>query len=195
MHHYLRAPWVWFKGIPYSVFLCLFIVSSLTCVFALRSNNENMIILRNQLYTADKDNGDVNGALNKLRGYVYSHMNTDLSSGGNSIKPPIQLEYTYQRLESAAQAAANNSDLYTDAENYCQAQIPASVSISGSGRISCVQNYIMTHGGQSAAAIPAGLYEFDFASPTWSPDLAGWSMLASVLFFVIFAIKFLAARF
>lgn len=154
-----------------------------------------MIILRNQLYTADKNNGDVSGALNKLRQYVYSHMNTDLSSGGNSIKPPIQLEYTYQRLESAAQASANNSGLYTEAENSCQAQIPASVSISGSGRISCVQNYIMTHGGQAAAAIPAGLYEFDFASPTWSPDLAGWGMLASVLFFAIFAIKFLASRF
>jgi hypothetical protein len=195
MHHYLHSLRIWFKNIPSSVFLCLFIISSLTCVFALRGNNESMIILRNQLYTADKNNGDVNGALNKLRKYVYSHMNTDLSSGGNSIKPPIQLEYTYQRLESGAQAAANNSGLYTEAENYCQAQIPASVSISGSGRISCVQNYIMTHGGQAAAAIPAGLYEFDFASPTWSPDLAGWSMLASVLFFAIFAVKFLASRF
>lgn len=195
MHRYIHHTWVWFKQIPYSVFLCLFIISSLTCIFALRGNNETMIILRNQLYTADKNNGDVNGSLNKLRQYVYSHMNTDLSSGGNSIKPPIQLEYTYQRLESAAQSSANNNSLYTEAENYCQAQIPASVSISGSGRISCVQNYIMSHGGKAAASIPPAIYEFDFVSPTWSPDLAGWSMVASVLFLAIFAVKFLAARF
>jgi len=154
-----------------------------------------MIILRNQLYTADKSSGDVNGALNRLREDVYSHMNTSLASGGNAIKPPIQLEYTYERLESAAQSSANNSGLYTEAENTCQAQIPASVSVSGRGRISCVQDYILSHGGQPAAAIPPALYEFDFLSPAWSPDLAGWTMLAAAIFFVIFIIKFLVARF
>lgn len=154
-----------------------------------------MIILRNQVYATDQSGGDVSTALNNLREFVYSHMNTNLSSGGNAIKPSIQLKYTYERLESAAQQQANNAGLYTDAENYCQAQIPASVSVSGRGRISCVQDYILSHGGQQAASIPAALYEFDFASPSWSPDLAGWSMVASGLFFVVFIIKFLRARF
>lgn len=165
--------------VPYQIYLSLFIVASITCIIALRHNNQTMIKLRSDVYSADQANTNIEGALDKLRAYVYAHMNTNLSSGGNTIKPPIQLKYTYERLVTAAQAAANNSGLYTDAENYCQAQIPASVSVSGRGRIDCVQNYILSHGGTAPATIPAGLYEFDFANPSWSPDLAGWSLVAT----------------
>lgn len=181
----------WLRRVPYQAFLAMFVIAGLICIFALRANNETMITLRNAVYSADKNNGNVEAALDKLRAYVYGHMNTNLSSGGNAIKPPIQLKYTYERLESAAQASANNAGLYTQAENYCQAQIPASVSISGRGRISCVQDYIMSHGGKAAAAIPAALYEFDFLSPAWSPDLAGWSLVAAILLFIAFVVSFL----
>jgi len=165
------------RKLSYRVFLGLFLLSAVVSIIALRANNEHMIGLRNNVYAADKSSGNVNVALNNLRNYVYAHMNTNLSSGGNAIKPPIQLKYTYERLESAAQAQANNTGLYTTAENYCQSVVPASVSISGSGRIGCVQDYISSHGGQAAAAIPVALYEFDFVSPAWSPDLAGWSLV------------------
>jgi hypothetical protein len=70
---------------------------------ALRHNNETMVKLRTAVYEADKNSGDVNTTLNKLRKYVYAHMNTDLSSGGNTIKPPIQLQHTYERLQAAEQ--------------------------------------------------------------------------------------------
>ena len=176
--------------LPYWVFLLLFILSGLISITSLRHNNQTMIKLRVAVYQADKDNADVNGALNNLRGYVYSHMNTDLSSSGNAIKTPIQLKYTYERLQSAAQAQTNNAILYTEAENYCQAQIPASVSISGRGRIGCVQDYILSHGGKAAPPVPVGLYEFDFASPSWSPDLAGWSLFATAVFFLAFTTSF-----
>ena len=54
----------------------------------------------------------------------------------------------------------------------------------------CVQNYVVNHGGaQTNANVPAGLYEFDFVSPTWSPDLAGWSLLATILLAIIFVIR------
>ncbi|MDB5161067.1 MAG: hypothetical protein JWO96_447 [Candidatus Saccharibacteria bacterium] len=153
-----------------------------------------MVKLRNDVYTADKAGGDVNVALNKLRAYVYGHMNTDLSSG-ISVKPPIQLPYTYERLLNQAQQSANNSSLYTEAENYCQALIPASVSVSGRGRIGCVQDYIMSHGGKQSTPIPAALYQFDFASPSWSPDLAGWSLVAALLSFIAFCASFLLTKF
>ena len=182
------------QHIPYGVFVALFLISSVVSITALRHNNEHMIVLRNTVYSADQTNGDVNKALNNLRNYVYAHMNTNLSSGGNTIKPPIQLKYAYERLESAAQAAANNSGLYTTAENYCQQQIPASVSISGRGRITCVQDYISSHGGSQAKTIPAALYEFDFLSPTWSPDLAGWSLVATGLFAVLSILGFITRQ-
>lgn len=180
-----------FSRVPYWVFLILFLLSASVSVYALRHNNTTMIKLREAVYAADKKGGDVNGALNDLRQYVYSHMNTNLSSGDNAIKPPIQLKYTYERLQAKAQEQANstNSSLYTEAENYCQAQIPANLSFSGRARVPCVQDYVTTHGAK-AQPIPAALYQFDFVSPTWSPDLAGWSLVVSVLLFLALVASF-----
>lgn len=183
---------VYLSKISYKVFLTLFLVSAMVSVFALRHNNETMIQLRNGVYAADKRGEGVEAALTELRTYVYGHMNTDLSSGGNAIKPPIQLKHTYERLALEADKKANKSQLYTEAENYCQAKIPASVS--GRARVPCVEEYIMGHGGQKAEPVPAGLYQFDFISPSWSPDLAGWSVIASILFFGLSAVTFLRQR-
>jgi hypothetical protein len=179
MRHRAYFPW-----------LVLFIISGLICIGALRHNNTTMINLRNDVYTADKNSGNVEAALDTLRSYVYGHMNTDLSTV-NGIKPPIQLKYTYDRLTQQAEQTANNSQLYTTAENYCQEQIPASVSISGRGRISCVTDYVLNHGGKAGAAVPAALYQFDFISPSWSPDLAGWSLVAAAFFGLMFVITVL----
>ncbi len=178
-----------FWNVPRYVFLVLFVASALTSVYALRSNNLTMVELRDKVYEVDKKNGDVNTALNDLRQYVYSHMNTDLSGGNNAIKPPIQLRYTYERLVVEANKEANDSGLYTEAANYCQARIPASVSISGRSRISCVQDYILSHGGNRAETIPTALYQFDFVSPTWSPDFAGWSLVLTAVLFLAFIAK------
>ncbi|HET6863700.1 MAG TPA: hypothetical protein VFH37_00640 [Candidatus Saccharimonadales bacterium] len=170
--------------------LYLFIVTAIVCVLALRQNNQTMIKLREAVYTADKNNGDVNSALNNLRAFVYAHMNTDLSSGGNNIKPPIQLKYTYQRLYDAQlnQVQSANQGLYTDAENYCQS---INHAYFGTTRVPCVQNYVINHGlKQASINIPAGLYEFDFVSPSWSPDLAGFSLILTLVFLTAFVIRF-----
>lgn len=177
---------------PSWVFLAFFLVSAVVSLSALRSNNQQMIKLREAVNTADKDNADVNTALNNLRAYVYAHMNTSLSSGGNAIKPPIQLKYTYQRLQAAEKTRVEsvNAQVYTDAQNYCQIQNPT--AFSGRTRVPCVTDYVTSHGGVQAKPIAAGLYQFDFISPAWSPDLAGWSVVLTVLLFVLFvAIIFL----
>ncbi|HEY9714708.1 MAG TPA: hypothetical protein V6C72_14670, partial [Chroococcales cyanobacterium] len=85
-----------------------------------------MAKLRDAVYTADKNDGDVTGALKALQVYVTNHMNTDLSSGNTSIYPPIQLKYTYDRLvqtesDQVAKANGQNSQIYTDAQHYCEA--------------------------------------------------------------------------
>lgn len=174
--------------------LYLFIITAIICVFALRHNNQTMVKLRQAVYTADKNNGDVNAALNKLRDYVYTHMNTDLSSGGNNIQPPIQLKYTYDRLYDAQlnQVQGSNQGLYTQAEDYCQS---INHAYFGTTRVPCVQNYVINHGlKQADINIPAGLYEFDFVSPTWSPDLAGFSLIAALIFLAAFLIKYLPPK-
>jgi len=184
MKHALPVIW----NISYKVWLGAFVISGVVCVAALRDNNQTMSQLRTAVYTADRDNGDVNTALNNLSGFVFSHMNTSLDSGSN-IRPPIQLKYTYQRLYDAQynQLQAENQKIYSDAKNAC----PGLNNGYDAARIACVQNYAVNHGVSGANVnIPAGLYEFDFVSPTWSPDLAGWGLVVSVIFFVLFVARF-----
>jgi hypothetical protein len=147
------------------------------CLVALRHNNEEMVRLRNAVYAADQNGGNVEDALRQLRQYVYGHMNTSLASGPNAVHPPIQLKYTYERLEQTQEAALGqgNSTLYQAAQSYCDGQ-----SDVGSDVIACIQQYAAQHGVQ-LAPIPAGLYEFDFVSARWSPDLAGWSLVLAAL--------------
>ena len=37
--------------------------------------------------------------------------------------------------------------------------------------------------------IPNSLFKFDFISPVWSPDMAGWSLLVAILGFIMFILK------
>ncbi len=173
----------------YKVFLGLFIISLVFSVWALRHNNLTMIKLRDVVYAADKNGSDVTTPLNNLRAYVYGHMNTNLASGGNAIKPPVQLKYTYEKLVQAEQARVDaiNSQIYTQAQLYCQAQ--NSTDFSGRNRVPCIQAYVSSHGGAKAKEIPTALYQFDFVSPTWTPDLAGWSLVATILLGLAFIVS------
>lgn len=173
--------------IPAKTWLCLFAATAVVCVISLRHNNQTMVKLRDQVYAADQNNGDVNGALNKLRGYVFAHMNTSLSTGTN-IKPPIQLKYTYQRLYDAQynDLQTANQKIYNDGKNAC----PGAANTYDPNRLACIENYAVNHGVSGANInIPAGLYEFDFVSPTWSPDLAGWTLLLSAFFLLALLLK------
>src|SRR5687767_6535414 len=97
----LHHLWTAIRPIKVWYLLVLLAVSTGIAVVALRNNNLTMVQLRSEVYQADEQNGDVEGALQRLRAYVHSHMNTDLSGGGNAVYPPIQLKYTYQRLKQA----------------------------------------------------------------------------------------------
>ena len=77
--------------------------------------------LKEAVYAADKDNGDVQGALKELQAHVTSHMNTNLSTGKTAVYPPIQLQYTYQRLVDAQMLSLlKGSNLYSEAQRYCE---------------------------------------------------------------------------
>jgi hypothetical protein len=171
------------------VLLIVAVVSSVVCVFSLRHNNFTALKLRDRVNQVDKDNGDIESALRQLREYVYSHMNTNLSSGPNAIKPPVQLKYRYERLLQAQQAkvSVQNSQIYSAAQAECEKQFPK--GLSGSGRIPCVTAYITSHG-VTQEPIDSSLYKFDFVSPTWTPDLAGWSLVVASLAFALFVIRF-----
>ena len=178
-----------FNGINLWVFFAIAIIAGGISVFALRANNLKAMELRDKVIQTDKDNGDVEGALRELREHMYSHMNSDLTSGSNSIQHPIQLKYRYERLVQAEQerASTESEAVYKDAQAHCEELFP--VGLSGSGRIPCITEYI-TSKGIEQKQIPDSLYKFNFVSPGWSPDLAGWSLLVAAVSFGLFVVRF-----
>lgn len=159
-----------------AILLIVILVSGALAVLSLRQNNLNMIKLREAVYVADKNGGNVEGALQNLRAHVHSHMNTDVSGGDNTINPPIQLKYTYERLAAAEKerVASINAKVYTDAQVTCERQNPT--SFSGGSRVPCIEAYVARNGVEERP-IADSLYKFDFVSPRWSPDNAGWSLV------------------
>jgi hypothetical protein len=51
----------------------------------------------------------------------------------------VQLKYTYERLvaKERGRAEANNQDLYNDAQQYCEANVPQ--GLSGGNRLPCIE--------------------------------------------------------
>ena len=185
LHHLLAK----LRRVSYWYFLVACIIFGASAVIALRQNNLNAIKLRDQVLATDQQNGDTETALKNLRVYVYSHMNTSLATS-STIYPPIQLKYRYERLVATekTRVANINGNLYNDAQKYCEQNFPQ--SFIGAGRLPCIQNYLDSHPNAKEQAVPDSLYKFDFASPVWSPDLAGWSLVAFGLFAFLFMVRF-----
>lgn len=170
-------------------FLIGFILASLLAIYGMRQNNLTALRIRDAVISADEKNGDVESALRELREFVHAHMNTQLASGPNAIRPPIQLKYRYERLVAAEKARVSeaNQKIYNEAQVICERQFPT--GLSGGGRVPCIEQYVTTNGVKEKP-IPDALYKFDFVSPVWSPDLAGWSWIAAGVFFILFLVRF-----
>src|SRR5688572_10769718 len=123
LHHYYR----YFRSVKSWYLLVLAVVFFGLGIYGLRQNNFEMIRLRDAVAVADKKNGDVEGALKNLREFVHSHMNTNLSSGNFAIKPPIQLQYRYERLAKveAEKVKTQNAQIKRQAEATCARKYPA----------------------------------------------------------------------
>ncbi|HMH30973.1 MAG TPA: hypothetical protein VK534_00670 [Methylomirabilota bacterium] len=194
---HLHHLWTKLKWLKPWYFLVIAVVFGAIAVYALRANNQQMIKLRQAVYSADKANTDVQTPLKALQSYVTTHMNTDLSAGHTGVYPPIQLKYTYDRLTATQQAqeasaSSANSQIYNDAQKACEAQ--NSHDVSGRNRVPCIQQYVQSHTAASTdlPKVPEALYKFSFVSPTWSPDLAGWSIVIASLSGLVFIVTFIA---
>jgi hypothetical protein len=189
----LHHLWTKLRPVSYWYFFVLFLVSGVVAVFAMRDNNIRSLELRNKVVEVDEANDDVEAALKELRVHIHSHMNAGLAVGEGSIRPPIQLKYRYERLVRAEKQRVSeiNEKVYTDAQIYCEQQIPTGTI---AGRVPCVQDYVSKNTVKEQP-IPDALYKFDFASPTWSPDLAGWSLVATGIFGLLTIFRFLLEKY
>lgn len=184
--------WNLFIAVQVWVYIVVAVVLTIGALVALRQNNQTMVTLRAAVYAADEKNSGTQEALSALQAYVTKHMNTSLTTGNTSVYPPIQLKYTYSRLvsEHGSATTAANQQIYTDAQRYCEGQ--NSTDVSGRNRVPCIEAYVTAHTPKSSTPIPDALYKFDFVSPQWSPDVAGWLVVFASLSWVLVILRFLS---
>src|SRR5690606_39702883 len=105
-----------------------------------------------------------------------------------SVYPPMQLKHTYERLlaKENEHVRAQNQSIYTEAQKHCERLYPD--SFSGGPRVPCIQEYVSDRGVE-IHEIPDSLYKFDFVSPRWSPDVAGWSLVITVILVLALVIR------
>lgn len=159
----------------------LLIICGFIAATFLRLNNVGMVERRKAVIAADADGNAamIQGRLYDLQRYVSSHMNANMGT--------IYLESQYKRdsqriIDQAGGDDNPNGNIYKKAQETCAPRF----SSYSQAYLQCTMNYLAQYSPAdnptSTVALPkADLYRHSFASPVWSPDFAGWSVLACVV--------------
>jgi hypothetical protein len=170
-------------------FLVLLILAVFIAATFLRLNNIGMVQRRAAVIAADKVGNESNTIqrLYDLQQYVSGHMNTDLGKG-------VYLQETYQRdsqlaLNQASGDQNPNGNIYKKAQEVCAPRF----SHYSTAYLQCTTGELSKYAAGSNLIDQVKLptpssYLHDFASPLWSPDFAGWSVIICItLVLIIFA--------
>lgn len=159
----------------------LLIICGFIAATFLRLNNVGMVQRRDAVIKADEagDPAAIQARLYDLQRYVASHMNASMGT--------IYLEHQYkhdgQRIIDAASSDSNpNGNIFKQAQESCAPRF----SSYSQAYLQCTVNYLSQF---SPAENPTtevkmpkpDLYRHSFSSPLWTPDFAGWSVLACLL--------------
>lgn len=176
----------------WQLIILLIIVGFVAATF-LRLNSIGMVQRREAVISADKqgDQDDIINRLYDLQRFVAGHMNTDLGRG-------VYLEQSYNRdlqtwQETQYGDANPNGNIYKKAQEVCAPQF----SRYSYAYLQCTTNELAKY---PAAADPASdtskprqeAYIHSFSSPAWSPDFAGWSVLAFGVILLLIVIRMIS---
>jgi hypothetical protein len=165
-------------------------------LFFLRSNNITALEKYRQVIKADENGGSVYEKLDDLQKFTFGHLNSDIGR-------PVQLVNTYNRDANAIFAKAQTElsadgaspDIYLVAQKECEAR-----GIPITARAQCVADYVVSNNPEVEeekleVQLPdKALYSFRFPSPKWTWDLAGISILLSLIFFAGALLRMALAR-
>ena len=172
--------------------LVLLVIAGFIAATFLRLNNIGMVERRAAVISADKtgDEGNTIQKLYDLQHYVSAHMNTDLGKG-------VYLESTYQRDSQSAlnQASGDqnpNGNIYKKAQEVCAPRF----SHYSTAYLQCTTSELAKYPAASdligAVKLPsASSYLHDYESPVWSPDFAGWSLVACGVIVLMILVRFI----
>ena len=177
-HHVVRIA----RGLKAWQLVVVLILMLFVAATLLRLNNLGMVHLRNAVASADKtaDQAKIEKALSDLQHYVNGHMNTDLGKG-------VYLQDSYTRAQDAALATAGDatnpsSQVYEQAAAECKRYFAGGVASYQHDYLPCVIAKIssLSPGTNPNTVIklpPVEYYHYNFISPLWSPDFAGFAVL------------------
>lgn len=174
--------------------LILLVLFAFIAATFLRLNNVGMIQRREAVLHAD-ENGDpdqIKSRLFELQRYVSSHMNTSMGT--------IYLEHTYrhdsqQVIDIASGDSNPNGNIYKKAQEVCA---PKFTSYS-QAYLQCTVNYLEQYNpaddqvtSVSKLDLPkADAYRHSYASPVWSADFAGFSVLICIVIILTIVLRLL----
>jgi hypothetical protein len=171
----------------------LLILAGFIAATFLRLNNIGMAERRAAVITAD-ENGDQEvlvQRLSALQRYVTTHMNTDLGRG-------VYLEASYNRdltlWQTKQYGDGNpNGNIYQKAQEVCAPQF----SGYSTAYLQCTTSELAKYPAANNPADgsnkpPQETYIHNFASPVWSPDFAGWSLVVCAFIALFILIRLIA---
>lgn len=187
LHHY----WGKVSSVKTWQLVILMIFFTLLSVWGLRQNSLNLEPKIQAVITADKENKDIEAAINDLGDFVVHHMNADLPR-------PIQLEHSYKRAVDKAYDQAledlRSGSLLEEAREVC-----AQLGVIVSAGPQCIQDYLDKNWnpekGSLVVDLPeVSLFTYNFAAPSWSPDLPGWSIVIATVLLIAIVSRLIAAK-
>jgi hypothetical protein len=188
---HIRQRIGWLQRVKTWQLVLLLVVVGLVAATFLRLNNIGMIERRTAVFSADKEgNTDIIKArLFDLQRYSATHMNADSGT--------VYLEEQYRRDTRASIEAASARDstnnINVKADQTCKAQFGG----YSQAYVQCFASELAkVPSGSNApdkATLPSpSLYRHDFASPVWSPDFAGFTILICAFLLLVIIIRLLS---
>lgn len=171
--------------------MILLILAAFLAATFLRLNNTGMVQRRNVVSAADKagDAQQLTERLAELQRYSSTHMNA--SSG------VIYLQHQYDRdAQTAIEEASNSSSESASANSHAEEVCHPQYSGWSTAYMQCFLEELAKYPTSETLAEPqlpnTELYRYEYASPLWTPDFAGWSSLVVVLIFLVIIIRLIS---
>lgn len=171
----------------------LFILSAFISASFLRLNSIGMVQRREAVLQADEA-GDLDmiaERLYDLQQFVSSHMNTSLGKG-------VSLEHSYSRAVTKWQEGQYgdsnpNGNIYKKAQEVCAPQYSSYSYAYLQCTTSELEKYPASNNPNTESSRPRQeSFIHSFASPLWSPDFAGWSVLVTIVIGLIMVAKIIS---
>lgn len=172
--------------------LVVLVLAAFVAATFLRLNNIGMVERRDAVLAADTS-GDVTAITDRLydlQRYSATHMNA--STG------PFYLEKQYKRevekrVTSASQAMTQYGNVNAAVDKICRSRFTSYSQAWVQCFVDELNKYPASPDPASKVAMPsADLYRYNFLSPRWTPDFAGWAVVFAAVVGLLILVRLLS---